>query len=86
MSPAFRAICLRGANCFRFESGPCLYEYVCQIWLRSDGRVENGGIQTDRETKGHCSIVEAARVVSLNNITRKRLKWCRYVMRREEKH
>ena len=38
MSPAFRAI--RGANLFRCESVPYLSEYVCTIWLRSDGRVE----------------------------------------------
>ena len=31
---------------------PHLPEYVCQIWLRSDGRVETkgGGVQTDRQT------------------------------------
>ena len=38
MSPAFRAI--RGANLFRCEWVPYLSEYVCNIWLRSDGRVE----------------------------------------------
>ena len=27
-----------------------LSEYVCQIWLRSDGRVEKRGVQTDRQT------------------------------------
>ena len=44
MSPAFRAI--RGANLFRCEWVPYLSEYVCNIWLRSDGRVERkGGVQ-----------------------------------------
>ena len=38
MSPAFRAIL--GANLFRCELVPYLSEYVCNIWLRSDGRVE----------------------------------------------
>ena len=38
MSPAFRAI--RGADLFRCEWVPHLSEYVCNIWLRSDGRVE----------------------------------------------
>ena len=41
MSPAFRAI--RGANLFRCEWVPYLSEYVCNIWLRSDGRVERKG-------------------------------------------
>ena len=45
MSTAFRAI--RGATFFRFESVP--YPNVCQIWLRSDGRVEKGGGQTDTQ-------------------------------------
>ena len=31
---------------------------VCQIWLRSDGRVENGGGDTDRQTdKENCSFI-----------------------------
>ena len=38
----------------RWEPVPYLSEYVCQIWLRSDGRVEKRG-GTDRQTKGHCS-------------------------------
>ena len=48
MSPAFRAIC--GANLFRCEWVPYLSEYVCNIWLRSDGRVERkrGYRHTDR--------------------------------------
>ena len=29
---------------FRFESVPYLSEYVCQIWLRSDGRECNAGM------------------------------------------
>ena len=41
MSPAFRAI--RGANLLRCECVPYLPEYVCNIWLRSDGRVERKG-------------------------------------------
>ena len=41
MSPAFRDI--RGANLFRCECVPYLSEYVCNIWLRSDGRVERKG-------------------------------------------
>ena len=31
------------------EAVPYLSEYVCQIWLRSDGRVEKKG-DTDRQT------------------------------------
>ena len=40
MRPVFRAI--RGANCLRFEPVQYLSEDVCQLWLRSDGRVEKG--------------------------------------------
>ena len=29
---------------------PYLSEYVCQIWLRSNDRVEKKGVQTDRQT------------------------------------
>ena len=39
---------------------PYLPEYVCQIWLRSDGRVEKGGgVQTDRQRKLQLYIVDA---------------------------
>ena len=38
-------------NFFTWEWVPYLSEYVCQIWLRSDGRVEKKGVQsTDRQT------------------------------------
>ena len=40
-------------NFFGWEPVPYLSENVCQIWLRSDGRVEKGwggGVQTDRQT------------------------------------
>ena len=41
---------LGGSIFFRLEPVPYLSEYVCQIWLRSDGRVEKGGYtQTDRQ-------------------------------------
>ena len=36
-------------NFFRWEPIPYLSEYVCQIWLRSDGRVKKKG-GTDRHT------------------------------------
>ena len=42
---------------------PYLREHVCQMWLRSDGRVEKkGGVQTDRQTgrqtdKDFCSFI-----------------------------
>ena len=44
-------------NFFRWEPVPYLSEYVCQIWLQSDGRVEKGGGGTDRQTNGHCSFI-----------------------------
>ena len=44
-------------NFFRWEPVPYLSEYVCQIRLRSDGRVEKKGGGTDRQTKGHCSFI-----------------------------
>ena len=49
-------------NLFRWQPDPCLSEYVCGIWSRSDGRDEKMGgggsdtyRQTDRQTKGRCS-------------------------------
>ena len=38
-------------NFFRFESVPYLSEYVCQIWLRSDGRKCNAGMTIAKCTK-----------------------------------
>ena len=38
-----------GKHFFSWEWVPYLPEYVCQIWLRSDGRVEKKG-GTDRQT------------------------------------
>ena len=38
-------------NFFRFESVPYLSEYVCQIWLRSDGRECNAGMTIAKCTK-----------------------------------
>ena len=44
---------------FLGENQSRIYPNVCQIWLRSGGRVEKkgGGVQTDRQTKGHCSFI-----------------------------
>ena len=42
---------VRWVNCFTWEWVPYLSEYVCQIWLRYDGRVKKRGVQsTDRQT------------------------------------
>ena len=47
-----------GSIFFRREPVPYLSEFVCQIWLRYDGRVEGGGYRkTYRHTKGHCSFI-----------------------------
>ena len=49
-----------GGSIFLGESHSRIYPNVCQIWLRSDGRVEKKGgtdRQTDRQTKGHCSFI-----------------------------
>ena len=42
-----------GSIFFRSEPVPYLSEYVCQIWLQSDGRVaKKGGYrQTDRQSE-----------------------------------
>ena len=40
-----------GWSIFLGESQSRIYPNVCQIWLRSDGRVEKkGGVQTDKGT------------------------------------
>ena len=51
-------------NFFRCEPVQYLSEYVCQIWLRSDGRVEKKStdIQTDKVT------LQLYIVIYLNNV------------------
>ena len=46
-----------GQHFFLAENESHIYPNVCQIWLRSDSRVEKGGgEQTDRQTKGRCKL------------------------------
>ena len=73
MSPALRAI--HGAKFVRFESVPHLSEYLCQIWLQSDVRVEKRGVQIGRHTNGqfmteqHKSIYEQY-LLSVNHLAK----------------
>ena len=42
---------------FLGESQSHIFPNVCQIWLRSDGRVEKRGVQRDRQSKGHYTFI-----------------------------